>query len=214
MKMSKESYKLLRSIVAVHFAAILKRDYKTMMEKEIFFKKYLSDDDKQDYINELWDLVDEYRNAHRFDDLSDIDVAIMDLKTPDLPIQSIQTGTPDLPATPDRAGNITVASLPSELDTPEAKKIFDGLVKLNYCKSVGMVYQWTGTNALFGYMVLKTSDKLNIRSDNDRLPWKIYQIAFGMSDRQIKTAKNHISDLNNRKANEPTGYNEIIRLCK
>jgi hypothetical protein len=103
---------------------------------------------------------------------------------------------------------------PSEFDTPEAKSMFDEMVKMKYCKRVGTVYQWTNTNALFGYMVLKTSDKLNIRYDNNRLPWGIYQRAFGMNDTQIRTAKNVVSNVQAQRQNEPTGYDKIDRLCK
>lgn len=110
--------------------------------------------------------------------------------------------------------NAPTMGLPSEFDTPEAKKIFDELVKLNYCKRDGAVYQWTATNALFGYMVWKVSDKLEIRHDNDRLPWDIFQRAFTLTDRQIRTAKNATSKVKNKQQNEPTGYDEIDRLCK
>ncbi len=110
--------------------------------------------------------------------------------------------------------NTPTKGLPSEFDTPEAKRIFDELLKLKYCKRVGAVYQWTGTNALFGYMVWKVSDKLEIRHDNDRLPWDIFQRAFTMTAKQIRTAKNSTSKVKNQQQNEPTGYDDIDRLCK
>ncbi len=118
---------------------------------------------------------------------------------------------------PDEVASLTNAplwGLPSEFDKPEAKTIFDELLKLKYCKRHGAVYQWTGTNALFGYMVWKVSDKLEIRHDNDRLPWDIFQRAFSMTTTQIRTAKNTTSKVKNKQQNEPTGYDDIDRLCK
>lgn len=104
--------------------------------------------------------------------------------------------------------------LPSEFDTLEARKILDGLLELKTCKRIGAVFQWTGTNALFGYMVWKVSNKLGITHDNGRLKWSVFQRVFNMTDQQIKTAKNAISKVMNKQQNEPTGYDDIDRLCK
>lgn len=107
-----------------------------------------------------------------------------------------------------------VVSLPDELNTPEARALFSELVKQGFAESNGAVYRWKSTNALFGYMVNQVSERLNIRPDNDRLPWAIFQCAFGMSNAQIRTATNHQSKLNNGAVNEPTGYEKIKTICK
>lgn len=104
--------------------------------------------------------------------------------------------------------------LPSELDTPEARTMFNELCKNKLAKKRAGGYSWCGTNALFGYFVMRTSDKLGIRHDNNRLPWRVFQCAFAMTDSQITTAKNLVSNYILKRANEPTGYDYIDRLCK
>ncbi|MDE6263768.1 MAG: hypothetical protein K2M11_01355 [Paramuribaculum sp.] len=104
--------------------------------------------------------------------------------------------------------------LPGKFDTPEAMILFDGLCENGLAQKVGNAYAWLGTNALFGYFVLRSSDKLNIRHDNGRLPWGIYQQGFSMTTEQISTAKNFVSNFKSRKVNEPQGYDVILRLCK
>lgn len=104
--------------------------------------------------------------------------------------------------------------LPGKLDTPEAMILFDGLCENGLAQKVGNAYAWLGTNALFGYFVLRSSDKLNIRYDNGRLPWGIYQQGFSMTTEQISTAKNFVSNFKSRKVNEPQGYDVILQLCK
>lgn len=121
------------------------------------------------------------------------------------PIKSDTATSPDSPE---------VVNIPYELNTPEARALFSELVKQGFAESNGAVYRWKSTNALFGYMVNQVSERLNIRPDNDRLPWAIFQCAFGMSNAQIRTATNHQSKLNNGAVNEPTGYEKIKAICK
>ncbi|MCM1037328.1 MAG: hypothetical protein NC406_08425 [Bacteroides sp.] len=104
--------------------------------------------------------------------------------------------------------------LPSELDTPEAMAIVEGLIKADLCKQVGAVYEWKATNALFGFMVWKVSEKLGITQDNDNIKWGVFQVAFNMTDQAIRTAKNSLSKVKNKTQNEPSGYDTIIQLCK
>lgn len=105
-------------------------------------------------------------------------------------------------------------NLPKEFVTGEARIMFESLEKLGYCKKFGMIYQWTGTAALFGYFVMKTSEKLGIRHDNNRLPWGIYSCAFSMRDAKVRTAKNFVSRYSSKMVSEPKGYDDINRLCR
>lgn len=107
-----------------------------------------------------------------------------------------------------------VSTLPDELATPEATTMFNELCKNKLAKKRAGCYSWCGTNTLFGYFVMCTSDKLGITHDNGRLPWRAYQRAFAMTDRQINTAKNALSKLNAGIANDPRGYDVIKRICK
>lgn len=108
----------------------------------------------------------------------------------------------------------TPPDLPQELDTPEAREIFEALTQQGIVKKNGATYEWNNTYALFGYFVKMASEKLGIRHDNNRLPWSIFQRAFAVEESQTNTAKNFITKYNNGQANEPGGYDVINRLCK
>lgn len=102
-------------------------------------------------------------------------------------------------------------SLPAELNTDEAKFLFQ---KIEYCVPDGDLYRWTGTASLFGYFVDLASNKLNVRPSNDRIPWKIFKIAFQRSDSDIATAKQAVNDYKKKGLSEPEGFLEIKRTFK
>lgn len=103
---------------------------------------------------------------------------------------------------------VETVSLPDELDTDEAKKLFSCI---QWCKKDGNLYKWTGSLALFGYFVDKTSDYLGIRPSNNRIPWKKYRKAFQM--KKTDTAEQAVNGYKNKQENEPEGFLEIKRLC-
>ncbi len=69
-------------------------------------------------------------------------------------------------------------TMPKELDTKEARDLFEKTAKFGYCTKDGSLYRWIGTLALLGYFVDKASEYLKIRSSNNRIPWKIFKEAF------------------------------------
>lgn len=103
--------------------------------------------------------------------------------------------------------------LPKALESDDAKRLFQEIVKLGYCAVDGNIYQWTGKFALFGYFVDKVSDYLSVRQSNDRIPWKIFKEAFQCSDANISTAKQAVNDYKNKGLSEPEGFLDIKRLC-
>lgn len=107
-----------------------------------------------------------------------------------------------------------IKTLPEKLDTKEAKALFQKIIDLDHCVSDGNVYKWTGTPSLFGYFVDVASDFLNVRPSNNRLPWKIFKIAFQCSDKDISTAKQAVNDYKNKELSEPEGFLDIKNLCK
>lgn len=104
-----------------------------------------------------------------------------------------------------------VFTIPEELDTEEARQLFN---QIKWCAQEGGSYRWNGTCALFGAFVDLTSDKLNIRPSNGRIPWKIYRKAFQCSEGYIKTAQQAVNDYKNNGESEPEGYQEIKSACK
>jgi hypothetical protein len=76
-----------------------------------------------------------------------------------------------LPAQPDRAGNITEASLPSELDTERARKYFARAVEVGYMTPTGTGYKWKfggerGCLARLGYFV----ERVYCPTNTEQLP--------------------------------------------
>ena len=101
--------------------------------------------------------------------------------------------------------------LPKELNTHEAKELFS---QIPNCVPYEGAYKWNGSMALFGYFVEKTSETLNIRHDNNRIPWGIYKTAFNLTDKNINTAKDEVNKRNNAHKPEPEGFDKIKIVCK
>ena len=100
--------------------------------------------------------------------------------------------------------------LPKELNTPKARELFG---KISSCEKDGDLYKWTGSASLFGYFVDRTSDFLYIRPSNNRMPWKIYQQAFQISESSISTAKSAVKNYTHNGKSEPEGFYEIKQAC-
>ena len=63
-------------------------------------------------------------------------------------------------------------------------------------------------------MVNYTSDVLNVRQSNDRLPWKIYKEAFQCSKKDISTARQAVNGYKNKSLPEPDGFLDIKNACR
>ena len=105
-------------------------------------------------------------------------------------------------------------TMPKELDTKEARDLFEKTAKFGYCTKDGSLYRWIGTLALLGYFVDKASEYLKIRSSNNRIPWKIFKEAFQCEETDIATAKSAVNDYKNKTFNYPIGYDDIEMICK
>lgn len=105
-------------------------------------------------------------------------------------------------------------TMPKELDTKEARDLFEKTAKFGYSTKDGSLYRWIGTLALLGYFVDKASEYLKIRSSNNRIPWKIFKEAFQCEETDIATAKSAVNDYKNKTFNCPIGYNDIEMICK
>lgn len=105
-------------------------------------------------------------------------------------------------------------TLPKEFDTEEGHEILKKLEEAKLIARDETVYKWLGSSSLFGYFVLQASDKLELRHDNTRLPWKLYKKLFNVSDSMIKTAKNVISALKKEHICEPEGWDTVKKICK
>ncbi len=101
-----------------------------------------------------------------------------------------------------------------ELKTDEAKRVFNkalgkGLIKVDENK-----YKWVDSASLYGYFVDKTSDFLNIRHSNNRIPWKKYGTIITNHLEILATAKQAVNDYHNKELSPPEGDDIVDSICK
>jgi hypothetical protein len=147
---------------------------------------YLDDNDKVMYYQMMSRLLDEYRQADKFGTFGCV------IETLQLIQNTLNSNGVTVPAQPDRAGNITEANLPSELDTPEAKAIFDE------ARDIGLLdcdYKWLKTKQLLACFAQKMSDKLmlgkGVNSDGtSRISWQPFERLF--NEKNLRLSYNDI----------------------
>jgi len=105
-------------------------------------------------------------------------------------------------------------SLPNELDTDDAKTLFQKFIDKGLCEADGSLYKWKRSPSLFGYFVDEVSKKLDVRPSSDRIPWKIFKEAFQCSIKTINTARQAVNDYKNKELSKPENYLDVKNLCK
>ena len=103
--------------------------------------------------------------------------------------------------------------MPKELDTKEARELFEKTVNLGYCKKDNSLYRWTATGGLFGCFVDCASERLKVRSSNNRIPWSMFEKAFQCEKTTISTAKSAVNSYTMKGLNPPVGYEDIAKIC-
>lgn len=104
-------------------------------------------------------------------------------------------------------------TMPKELDTKEARELFGKTVNLGYCKKDNSLYRWTATGGLFGCFVDCASERLKVRSSNNRIPWSMFEKAFQCEKTTISTAKSAVNSYTMKGLNPPVGYEDIAKIC-
>lgn len=104
-------------------------------------------------------------------------------------------------------------TMPKELDTKEARELFEKTVNLGYCKKDNSLYRWTATGGLFGCFVDCASERLKVRSSNNRIPWSMFEKAFQCEKTTISTAKSAVNSYTMKGLNPPVGYEDIAKIC-
>lgn len=104
-------------------------------------------------------------------------------------------------------------TMPKELDTKEARELFGKTVNLGYCKKDSSLYRWTATGGLFGCFVDCASERLKVRSSNNRIPWSMFEKAFQCEKTTISTAKSAVNSYTMKGLNPPVGYEDIAKIC-
>ncbi len=103
--------------------------------------------------------------------------------------------------------------LPGELNTDNAKIIFDRAIAGGFMQQNGNLYKWIGQKNEFAKFVELSSEALKIRPCNGNIPWRHYKLAFSMSDRDITSARTARNDYSDDKRSIPDKTDELIEIC-
>ncbi len=98
--------------------------------------------------------------------------------------------------------------------TDEAKQMFSKALDKRLVSVDGEKYRWEDTASLYGYFVDMTSNYLNIRNSNDRIPWKKYEAIITNHTCLLATAKQAVNDYKNKELNPPEGDDKVNDICR
>ena len=103
---------------------------------------------------------------------------------------------------------------PEVLNNDKAKELFKRAISKGLISTDGDKYKWNDTASLYGYFVDKTSDFLNIRPSNNRVPWIKYKEIISNHSELLATAKQAVNDYKNKELNPPEGDDIVDDLCR
>lgn len=103
---------------------------------------------------------------------------------------------------------------PEVLNNDKAKELFKRAIIKGLISTDGDRYKWNDTASLYGYFVDKTSDFLNIRPSNNRVPWIKYKEIISNHSKLLATAKQAVNDYKNKELNPPEGDDKVNDICR
>lgn len=103
---------------------------------------------------------------------------------------------------------------PEVLNNDKAKELFKRAISKGLISTDGDKYKWNDTASLYGYFVDKTSDFLNIRPSNNRVPWIKYKEIISNHSELLATAKQAVNDYKNKELNPPEGDDKVNDICR
>lgn len=98
--------------------------------------------------------------------------------------------------------------------TDKAKCLFESAIAKGLVSLEGEKYRWNDTASLYGYFVDKTSNYLDIRPSNNRIPWKKYEVIVTNHTDLLATAKQAVNDYKNKELPPPEGDDKVNDICK
>ena len=101
-----------------------------------------------------------------------------------------------------------------EFDTEQARSLFSRAIDKGLVEVDGKKFKWIGTKSLYGYFVDKTSDFLNIRHSNNRIPWRKYEAIISNHSELLATARQAVNDYTNKELPPPEGDDKVDDICK
>lgn len=105
-------------------------------------------------------------------------------------------------------------TLPDELCTDKAQKAFAKAIEKGLMEHDGNGYKWIATNSLYGYFVDKLSDKIELKTSNNRIQWNLFKGIVTNHGSIVDTARQAVNDYKNKGLNPPEGdyiVNEILK---
>jgi hypothetical protein len=100
------------------------------------------------------------------------------------------------------------------LYTEKAKKAFAKAIEKGLMEHDGNGYKWIATNSLYGYFVDKLSDKIELKTSNNRIQWKLFKGIVTNHDSIVDTAKQAVNDYKNKGLNPPEGDYIVDEILK
>lgn len=85
----------------------------------------------------------------------------------------------------------------------EACKVIGRAVDARLIEESPEGLKWAASASLYGYFVDKVSDRLDLRGNNNRIPWKTFDAIIANSDSMKATAKAAVNDYTNKGLNPP-----------
>ena len=104
--------------------------------------------------------------------------------------------------------------IPQVFTTDKAKCLFESAIVKGLVSLEGEKYRWNDTASLYGYFVDKTSNYLDIRPSNNRIPWKKYEVIVTNHTDLLATAKQAVNDYKNKELPPPEGDDKVNDICK
>ena len=104
-------------------------------------------------------------------------------------------------------------SIPQELQTEGAKKLFNEAIKAKFIEIDCNAYRWKGQSNELAAFVDCSSTYLNIRPSNKRVPWRLYKQAFNLSEQEIRAARDAKKDYDMERRAKPDRWDIISGIC-
>ena len=110
--------------------------------------------------------------------------------------------------------NIEAHEFSGELYTEKAKKAFAKAIEKGLMEHDGNGYKWIATNSLYGYFVDKLSDKIELKTSNNRIQWNIFKGIVTNHGSIVDTARQAVNDYKNKGLNPPEGDYIVDEILK
>lgn len=103
--------------------------------------------------------------------------------------------------------------IPQDLNTQEAQEIFKKAIGVGLMEYENGVYKWCKSKRLYGYFVERVTEKLEIRHNNNRIPWQKFSFVANHKE-MLRAAKEAINDYKNKRFSPPEGDDIVNNILK